>query len=696
MVERRERRDDEVERMVARGDLLEAARVAEERGLLARAAALYDLVLRPDDALRCALGASDLALAYAIASRSGRAAAVDEVLAHATSVAIARELADLARKRGRPFDAARFAEQAGDLALAETLFEEAGELVRAAALAKGRGDAKRAGKLLEARLREAPDDHDAALELAAILVEVNLATTAVPRLQALVVASTAARDPAALRRVARARGLLLRAFELLGHREAARVVLADARRVDPSLPDDVAAATELLVGQKLEVRAVDPSLLVGRYRVLETLGEGGTGRVLRAEDTARGGMVAIKVLRVSGGHGGRDALARVVREAELLRTIEHPHVVRALDVVRDGPLFVMEFMAGGTLEARLEAGALSPLVVRDIARSIVRALEAVHRRGVVHRDLKPANVFFGAAGDVKVGDFGAAHLRELGVTQTGAMIGTLAYMAPEQFGASELPTPSTDFYALGVLLFRALTGSLPFAGPDFAAQHLGDEVPRASERAAWLDPRFDDLFERLLAKRSDDRFPSASQVESALEGLPFVESAERFDRRAVEPTPTPRRPSSMPPAPSSLRHRPIEAPLPWADAAAFEDQLLPRRVARVPLDVADLPWARRLATSRARELQLVVAIDESPPAMWLALPDGEPVTTLDVMTIHALDRALSAVEALGLSHGALAPEFVRRDASGVTLLLPEPPSKAPAPTDDRDALARWARAGGRS
>ena len=176
--------------------------------------------------------------------------------------------------------------------------------------------------------------------------------------------------------------------------------------------------------------------------------------------------IAIKVLTVGAGNVGRDAYVRFAREARVAAGLNHPNIVRMFEYNPDGPFLVMEHMAGGTLEERFEElDHVSPSVTEHVLRSVLRGLEAVHRRGVVHRDLKPANVFFGAAGDVKIGDFGVAHLADLGTTLTGAMLGTLAYMAPEQITGSQKPTASTDLYAVGVLLFRMLTGRLPFPGP---------------------------------------------------------------------------------------------------------------------------------------------------------------------------------------------------------------------------------------
>src|SRR5690606_3187921 len=130
---------------------------------------------------------------------------------------------------------------------------------------------------------------------------------------------------------------------------------------------------------------------------------------------------------------------------------------------------------------------------------VLAGLELIHQRGVIHRDVKPDNIFFDARGTAKLGDFGVAHLLDLGQTQTGGLIGTLAYVAPEQITGAPL-TITADLYALGVTLFEALTGRLPFLGPDFVAQHLGETPPAPSTLASEVAASWDPIVARLLEK----------------------------------------------------------------------------------------------------------------------------------------------------------------------------------------------------
>src|SRR5437868_10040641 len=181
--------------------------------------------------------------------------------------------------------------------------------------------------------------------------------------------------------------------------------------------------------------------------------------VWAAEDTELGRRVAIKLL-------GRDAdAARFNREARAVAALAHPNICQLYDFGEAGgrPFMVLEYLGGGTLEDRLVAGEPYPdAETRRIAGELAGALAHAHSRGLVHRDLKPANVLFDDEGRAKIADFGIAHMSGVDtITEEGTVLGTAAYLSPEQ--ASGLPaSPASDVYAFGVLLFRMLTGSLPF------------------------------------------------------------------------------------------------------------------------------------------------------------------------------------------------------------------------------------------
>ena len=211
--------------------------------------------------------------------------------------------------------------------------------------------------------------------------------------------------------------------------------------------------------------------------------------------------------------------------------LRHPNIVALYDAQPASGLFVFELMPGGTLADRLATGGpLTPAAGRRLALDLLAALGAAHERGIVHRDVKPANVFFDAAGNAKLGDFGGAHLVDFGQTQSGGFLGTLAYMSPEQISNAPIGA-AADFYALGATLFEALTGRPPFLGPD-----LGRAAPgRGAAAAAALRPALGALHDQTLRARWPRRPPiaSASAVEmaEAVAAWPVERGARRRRQR---------------------------------------------------------------------------------------------------------------------------------------------------------------------
>jgi WD40 repeat protein len=202
------------------------------------------------------------------------------------------------------------------------------------------------------------------------------------------------------------------------------------------------------------------------YEVLGELGEGGMGKVYRARQLALKRAVALKVIR-SGGLASPEELARFRSEAQALARLQHPNIVPVYEVGEHGgqSYFSMEFCASGSLEARLRQSLPGPGEAARFVETLARAMHAVHERSVVHRDLKPANVLLAADGTPKVADFGLAKRLDddAGQTQTGRIMGTPSYMAPEQAGGRVKDVgPAADVYALGAILYECLTGRPPF------------------------------------------------------------------------------------------------------------------------------------------------------------------------------------------------------------------------------------------
>jgi serine/threonine-protein kinase len=231
------------------------------------------------------------------------------------------------------------------------------------------------------------------------------------------------------------------------------------------------------------------------YEILGELGRGGMGVVYKARQVKLNRVVALKMI-LAGAHAGAEELARFRTEAEAVARLQHPHIVQIYEVGESEgrPYFSLEFVDGGSLAARLDGSPLAPRQAARLVETLAQAMQAAHERGIVHRDLKPANVLLTSEGQPKITDFGLAKQLDSvkGQTQTGAVMGTPSYMAPEQAGGkSKEVSPVTDVYALGAILYELLTGRPPFkaANPlDTVLQVLSEE-PVPPSRINVLLPR---------------------------------------------------------------------------------------------------------------------------------------------------------------------------------------------------------------
>jgi formylglycine-generating enzyme required for sulfatase activity/pimeloyl-ACP methyl ester carboxylesterase len=260
---------------------------------------------------------------------------------------------------------------------------------------------------------------------------------------------------------------------------------------------------------------------VSHYRILAKLGGGGMGVVYRAEDTHLGRDVALKFLPPELTRD-REARERFTLEARAASALDHANIctIHDIDETDDGRLFIaMAFYAGETLKARAARGPIGIGEAIDIAREIAAGLKRAHEGGIVHRDIKPANLMITERGEVKILDFGVAKLvGEVGLTRTGSTLGTLAYMSPEQVEGKGVG-PITDLWALGVVLYEMLTGSLPFAGKsesETVAAILAREPEGPGVRCPEIPPEVETLVLDLLAKDPADRPASAGAVEERL------------------------------------------------------------------------------------------------------------------------------------------------------------------------------------
>jgi serine/threonine-protein kinase len=265
--------------------------------------------------------------------------------------------------------------------------------------------------------------------------------------------------------------------------------------------------------------------VVGPYRLLERLGAGAMGVVFKAVDVRLNRVLAVKFLRC-GPLVSPELLHRFRVEAAAVARLEHAHIVRLYEYefseANGGPFFSMEYVAGGTLARKLAAGALPPREAAELLGRLARAVHYAHERGVIHRDIKPANVLLAADGTPKLGDFGLAKLADAaeGCTQTEQVLGTPAYMSPEQArGEARAVTPAADVYSLGAVLYQALTGVPPFQGTQSRVREaiIAEPPVAPRRRRPELSAVLEAICLKCLEKEPRRRYPSAEELADDLD-----------------------------------------------------------------------------------------------------------------------------------------------------------------------------------
>ena len=294
----------------------------------------------------------------------------------------------------------------------------------------------------------------------------------------------------------------------------------------------------------MEGTAREQSLIgttIGNYRVSSKLGEGGMGAVYLAEHPLIGKKVALKVLHEEYS-ANQEVVTRFFTEAKAVNDIGHPNIVDIIDYGRaqigGGPAFVyffMEFLAGKSLSEAIAAGAMPVDRALKIAIQVADALSASHKKGIIHRDLKPDNVVLVERGQekdfVKVLDFGIAKLTGGSTgstrTRTGMVMGTPAYMSPEQCEGKGNMDHRTDVYALGVVLFEMITGRVPFTGQGYGevlVQHLTVVPPRPTTIRAEIPPHIENVILKALEKKRENRYESMDDFITAMKDPSSVPS----------------------------------------------------------------------------------------------------------------------------------------------------------------------------
>ncbi|MFF3618601.1 serine/threonine-protein kinase [Streptomyces sp. NPDC002467] len=388
------------------------------------------------------------------------------------------------------------------------------------------------------------------------------------------------------------------------------------------------------------------ALVGGRYQLIELVGQGGMGRVWRGRDETLGREVAVKEVTLPQGVGEAQRevlLQRVMREARAAARLNHPGIITVHDVVvhEGAPVIVMEFVTGTSLAAAVtREGPLPARRVAEIGVQLLKALGVAHAAGIVHRDLKPDNVLL-MDDRVIITDFGIAHVSDAttALTHSGTIIGTPAYMAPEQLEGKP-PTPATDLWALGATLYNAVEGAAPFSAETFTALCIAivTQGPRTAERAGPLAGVLAALLTKDPALRA-----GAGRALAALEAVARGDAATTRTE-----APRPEDPRVPPPRAraSSTTAAPDRGPVPWTRTGRA---LLLRGGVCFALVWAGaflLPWSRAAHWfTPARGLSLLVvalvaalvnaSVRPRPPARW-AWPAFVGVNLLLFLVGHLL------------------------------------------------------------
>jgi serine/threonine-protein kinase len=278
-----------------------------------------------------------------------------------------------------------------------------------------------------------------------------------------------------------------------------------------------------------EEKTVNPvrvqDVLLGRYRLLDKIGEGGMGAVYVAHDLELERQVAVKLL-ASNLVNDAEVVERFEREARLTAKLDHPNIVPIFDVGRhEGrPFLVMKLLGGDSLAGLLrQKGGLTSDETQRLIRQLAAGLDYIHAQGFIHRDVKSGNIFVAPDGLATILDFGILRPKSAaqGLTRTGMVMGTPHYMAPEQALGLKNVDHRVDLYALAVVLFECLTGTLPFeADSELRLIQMQAHAPPPDiiDRAPWISRPVADVVRRALAKRPEDRFGSGAELSKALDG----------------------------------------------------------------------------------------------------------------------------------------------------------------------------------
>jgi Serine/threonine protein kinase len=311
----------------------------------------------------------------------------------------------------------------------------------------------------------------------------------------------------------------------------------------------------------MNMENLQPGQMLGAYRILNKIGQGGMATVYKAYQPSMDRHVAIKVLP-SQLADSPEFVTRFQQEARFIAKLEHPHILPVFDYGEDNGItyFVMRYFEAGTLKNKMEAG---PLPIQEIDRIFTQLADALgyaHARGIVHRDLKPANALVDADGNLFLTDFGIAKLLESAsprLTQTDAIMGTPAYISPEQAQARPVDQRS-DIYSLGIILYEMVTGRVPYVADTPLAvilQHVSDPLPLPSMVKTDISPVIEQVILKALAKNPNDRFATTAEFVAA-----WKRALREMETMAHQPEKAPRvapRPITTPPPQTQTHSQPV-------------------------------------------------------------------------------------------------------------------------------------------
>ena len=421
---------------------------------------------------------------------------------------------------------------------------------------------------------------------------------------------------------------------------------------------------------------------IGRYEILEEIGRGAMGVVFKGRDPLIGRTVAVKTI-TSGVAESVDLLERFYREARAAGGLQHPNIVTIYEMAESGgsPFIAMEYLEGESLEKLVARKAALPLSTKvSYVIQTSRALDFAHRRGIIHRDVKPANIVVTADGMVKVVDFGIARIADTSKTQTGAMLGTLAYMAPEQL-RGQYADAQGDIWALGVVLYELLAYQRPFTGDNHAAVLLSilqNEPPPIRQIVPECPVALESILSRALRKDHRERYSTMAAFLKDLEKIAPSLDREVSRAAATKPAPLP-----------NAQHKP--AATQRIDMQALNDAekvrgLKPNAPAARSLPQQQSPVSSAPRASNGSPISKPSAYSnaDAPQAQSRSTPPGKTRSRFKAAAIYAAAAAVLLVALGVIRHRKIATASadpdIRLNVTTPAPPVPATPASTPVPT----------------